>query len=230
MVELPEHSPLGGSGASRWIKCPGSVSNSEGCVDEESEFAALGTAAHALGEHCLTWGTDAWTHMGCPIIGGMLDGSGDNIPEDAILVDKDMADAVQTYLNAVREWHPDRNQSNFFVERGFMCSSIHKFFYGRADAVYIDATFMPGLQLDEETQAECICVQPSELEKLSGYAAPGEDVLATAHEAFRRYANKVADLSSGRFRKYFIGTEDGRNWYNESVRLEVFAYFEVDYI
>ena len=64
MVELPEHSPLGGSGASRWIKCPGSVSNSEGCVDEESEFAKEGTVAHKLEECCLLGNYDAWESMG----------------------------------------------------------------------------------------------------------------------------------------------------------------------
>jgi hypothetical protein len=54
------------------------------------------------------------------------------------IVDKNMADAVQVYLDAVNEWHPDRNQGNTWVERGFHCPSIHPLFYGRSDLVHID--------------------------------------------------------------------------------------------
>lgn len=139
--DLPEHSPLGASGASRWIKCPGSVGLSQGIVEDDSEHASLGTAAHALGEYCLSNKTEAWMHIGCPVLwegGGCLDGSGDNIPEDAICVDKPMADAVQVYVDSVNRWHPDRNQGNSWVERGFHCPTIHPLFYGRSDFVYLD--------------------------------------------------------------------------------------------
>ena len=52
-------------------------------------------------------------------------------------VSKDMADSVQTYLNHVRSY-PDRNQSNWFVERSFHCPDIHPLFYGTADNVFFD--------------------------------------------------------------------------------------------
>ena len=121
-----EHSPLGGSGAPRWMKCPGSVQLGYGIEDKESEFAELGTAAHCLAEICLnTNEKEAWTCIG----GGIGN----------IKIDKDIADAVQVYLNAVRE-HPNRNQYNFHVEYEFYCPSIHKYFWGKADAVYIDET------------------------------------------------------------------------------------------
>ena len=123
--ELPEHSPLGGSSMARVIKCPGSVGLGAGLVDEESEHAALGTAAHAVGEECLKSNNDAWTYIGSQIEGAP--------------VDKPMADAVQVYLDAVRKAHPDRNQGNFFIERPFYCPTIHKLMYGRGDAIYHDA-------------------------------------------------------------------------------------------
>ena len=113
MKNLPEHSPLGASGASRWMKCPGSVSLSEGIEDAESEFASLGSAAHALAEISLRDDEDAWERV------SRTDS------ETGILVDKDMADAVQVYLNAIRSAHPDRNQGNAFIERVFHCPSIH---------------------------------------------------------------------------------------------------------
>ena len=53
-------------------------------------------------------------------------------------VTKEMADAVQVYLDAVRSACPDRNQGNFFIEKEFYCPSIHKFFYGKSDTVFID--------------------------------------------------------------------------------------------
>lgn len=121
---LSAHSPLGASGASRWMKCPASYVYSKGVEDPSSDHARLGTAAHTLGEHCLTKGDDAWM-----LIGQEFDG---------FVVDKPMADAVQVYLDAVRQAHPGRNQSNFFVERRFHCPTIHDLFYGTSDCIYLD--------------------------------------------------------------------------------------------
>lgn len=119
------HSPLGASGAKRWMACPGSVALSEGVYDEESDHAARGTAAHGVAEMCLRHDTDAWTHVG-------------GTTEDGIPIDKAMADAVQQYLDDVRAAHPDRNQGNFFVERRFHCPTIHPSFYGTSDCIYVD--------------------------------------------------------------------------------------------
>lgn len=131
MIEPQGHSPLGASGSHRWMACPGSVSLSEGIHEEESEHAITGTAAHAVAAECLTSGEDAWQWIGS-YYGDESD------PESGIPVDKDMADAVQVYLDAVREAHPDRNQGNFFVERSFHCPSIHDLFYGTTDCAYYD--------------------------------------------------------------------------------------------
>jgi hypothetical protein len=124
---LPAHSPLGASGATRWMNCPGSVSLSAGCEDEESDFAKEGTIAHALAALCLETGDDAWQHVGSNA--SLFEGWD---------VDVEMADAVQIYLNAIRDWHEDRNQGNFWIERQFHCPNLHEYFYGTADAVYLD--------------------------------------------------------------------------------------------
>ncbi len=50
VIPKGEHSPLGPSSSKRWINCPGSVSASVGAPDDESVFAAEGTAAHYLSE------------------------------------------------------------------------------------------------------------------------------------------------------------------------------------
>ncbi len=113
------HSPLGASGAYRWMACPGSVGLSQGIVDPESEHAALGTAAHAVAAQCLLKGLDAWQAMG------------EWVTDDCIVVDKEMADAVQVYLNHARARLPGGGQR--WVERPFHCPSLHRLFYGTSD-------------------------------------------------------------------------------------------------
>ncbi len=128
---MAEHSHLGGSGTYRWIACPGSVALSEGVADAESDYAAEGTAAHALAEHCLRHGQEAWQHIGQAL-------PGNSTWTQRYAVSKDMADAVQVYLDAVRAEHPDRNQGNTWIERAFECPHWHPAMFGRADFVHAD--------------------------------------------------------------------------------------------
>lgn len=116
-----EHSPLGGSGAHRFLACPRSVQLSRGIVESESEHAALGTAAHALGERCIKTGRDPWE-----FIGGKAKG---------IEIDKDMADAVHVYTSFARSARDDANQGNRWVELPFHCPDLHPLYYSTADLV-----------------------------------------------------------------------------------------------
>ena len=135
-IDLAQHSPLGGSGAHRWMLCPNSVRLSYGVDDPESEWAAIGTAAHALGEWCLRWGDDAWNH----IARGPGPGEGFTLPDgDELYLDKPMADAVQVYLDAFRAAHPEFVlDDNGWVELEFHCPGLHKYFWGKSDAGYWD--------------------------------------------------------------------------------------------
>lgn len=135
---LPEHSPLGASGAYRWMPCPGSVGLSHGVEDEESDFAFEGTAAHKVAEHCLTTKEFPWQQIGKFYAGDKLYRTRVNIELHCLEVNKDMADAAQVYLDALDAWHPDRHQGNSWVERAFHCPSIHPLFYGKADFVHLD--------------------------------------------------------------------------------------------
>jgi len=121
--DLPDHSPLGGSGAYRWIPCPGSVQLSYGVQDATSDYAAEGTVAHSLAETCLRYKTDAWEHIGSHF--------GEHV------VTKEMADAVQVYLDAIRSRYTDANQGNSWIEKFFYCPSIHEHFYGKSDFGYL---------------------------------------------------------------------------------------------
>ncbi len=142
MTELLAHSPLGASGAERWMKCPGSIGLSEGVPrdDDDNEFSGPGLAAHAVAAECLTTRSDAWTLIGYRVHDDLLYEPGAEVyPSDAILVDKEMADAVQVYLDAVCQRHPDQNQGNTWIERRFHCPSLHELFYGTADFAHLSA-------------------------------------------------------------------------------------------
>lgn len=135
MSKLPEHSPLGASGAHRWMRCPGSVKMSQGVGDPESDFAAEGTKAHEIGSICLGSGVDAWQLIGTTGIAGV---PGEVM--ETFSCDKDMADAVQVYLDAARsqhdfEWHLGEN---VWIEHFFHCPSIHELFFGRSDLVALE--------------------------------------------------------------------------------------------
>lgn len=135
------HSPLGASGAYRWLECPGSVGFSRGHSDSESEYAAEGTAAHALAARCLTTGKDAWEYVNGWVHKDAVYDPGDavamEVAAEGFRVTTEMANAVQVYLEYIRTTFPDRHQGNFFVERRFHCPTIHKLFYGTTDAAGI---------------------------------------------------------------------------------------------
>lgn len=116
------HSPLGGSATHRYLKCPGSISLADGVEDEESDHAARGTAAHALGELSLLTARDAWTFIGEEISEGFK-------------VDKDMADAVQVYVDFIRKEFGRHlgNTENTLIEHRFHCPSLHPLYYGSLD-------------------------------------------------------------------------------------------------
>ena len=135
MTQPQGHSPLGASGAKRWMACPGSVSLSQGIVDPESDHAAEGTAAHAVADYCHNTGDDAWTMIGYRITpdGKMYPPKAKGYAEanDFVEVTKDMADAVQVYLDWGRTTFPKTERT--LVEHRFHCPSIHELFYGTVD-------------------------------------------------------------------------------------------------
>lgn len=125
------HAVRNASGASRWMNCPGSINMEHGRPNNSSGAARLGTAAHALGEACLLDGSDSWEWLGgyvrldpteyasvyrpaSPVDPDAKDktvlvpvhASGEGLPPSGcedFPIDSDMSDAVQVYLDAVRE-------------------------------------------------------------------------------------------------------------------------------
>jgi hypothetical protein len=126
----PEHSPLGASGAERWMECPGSVAlirELRGVLDsmdmseeDDPDYRREGTAMHHAAEHCLTKHLDTWEIVGQTF-------------HDTV-IDEPMADAIQGYLDRCRALADTAGTT--YVEYG-ISSPIHPLFYGRADFVAV---------------------------------------------------------------------------------------------
>lgn len=80
-----KHSLLGASKAHRWMTCPASVQLEATFPNEESFYAAEGTAAHALAEMCLLAKKPPEQYIGVEVEG--------------FIVDSEMATYVATYVD-----------------------------------------------------------------------------------------------------------------------------------
>lgn len=127
-VDLPAHSKLGASSTHRWFNCPGSVSLIEttevdfGSEDDGgSEHSRRGTLAHDIAALCLVNGDDAWEQI-----------TGDP------LYNREDADAVQEYLDAIRE-EIATLKPIVLIEERFHLADVHKDFFGTTDCTLIGA-------------------------------------------------------------------------------------------
>ena len=117
---LKTHARLSASSAERFINCAGSVSLAELLPpQDESEYAAEGTAAHKLGEACLREQKDAFAYLGRKFYGHV--------------VDTEMAEAVQIYVDYVREM--SEGDCEVKLEHSFTNSVLGPDFGGTTDAV-----------------------------------------------------------------------------------------------
>lgn len=124
------HSRLAPSASHRWIVCPGSIALSAQVPEQpDSEYAAEGTAAHDVASFCLLKEINA---NGC--LGETRNG---------FIVDKEMADAVQVYLDEVRSRLPTKSNlvydtSVLFVETKFDMAWLHPGLGGSTDAYIVN--------------------------------------------------------------------------------------------
>lgn len=119
-MSLPAHSPLGASGAERWLECPGSTRliQSLGLAEsDEPDYRADGTTAHAGAAYCLSTDLDAWE-----IVGKIFEGRPFTV---------EMAEAVQVYLDYCRSFITEDCQ--VFIEYQVYQPDVHKHFFGTVD-------------------------------------------------------------------------------------------------
>lgn len=122
---MKAHSTIGASSAYRWMTCPGSVKLAEGIVPRSSDYALEGTAAHQLAESCLVDEHDPACFLGA----NMVINDHDTIVE--VPVTQDMVDAVQVYVDYIRE----NDTFQTLIEHRFHLASLHPHLFGTADCV-----------------------------------------------------------------------------------------------
>ena len=128
---MTQHSPLGASGAERWMKCPGSVRLLQHLqLDEsdEEDWTKEGTAAHEAAAWCLEHDEDAWERVGQA--------------HNGITMTAELVDPIQTYLDYCRS----KTLQKRFVEYR-VSSPAHPLMFGTLDhgGVGLDAS---GLYVD----------------------------------------------------------------------------------
>ena len=138
------HARLSASTAERWMNCTGSVGLIDSLPERErgggqSEFAALGTAAHHLGGWCLERGIETSYDLLSETI---LIVKGDaywpeNKPEGeiqyAFVIDGDMCEAVDVYLDTVAALRVEFPDEEELIEVQMDMSWLDERFGGTAD-------------------------------------------------------------------------------------------------
>lgn len=152
MAEKPKHSPLGASGAERWMHCPGSNVLLKALrlpPSDEEDYQINGSAAHEAAAACIIGRLDAWEVVGEEFYGKTK-------------VTAEMAEAIQTYLDYVNE----RRRGSWWCE--FKISDdLHPLFYGTVDyAELYDGT----LEVVDFKYGEGIIVEPENNPQLLYYA------------------------------------------------------------
>lgn len=114
------HSPIGGSGAARWMQCPASARMAREFSNVSSEYADEGTEAHELAAMCLK--------AEAVFVGAVS-------PEDINGYDREMVEAVWKYVTYVHNFCEADPDAELLVEETFHREDIHDDYWGTADAV-----------------------------------------------------------------------------------------------
>jgi len=130
----PAHSPLGASGAERWMNCAGSVTLLKTLgedLSDEPDYRREGVAMHEAAAHALEQGDgsmDAWELVGLEF--------------NATVMTPDLADPIQTYLDYCRSLKGHR-----FIEYP-ISSPVHPNFYGTLDFGAVDKDLFSGYTIE----------------------------------------------------------------------------------
>lgn len=90
---MSQHALLSASGSKKWLLCPGSIQMERGFPNTRSDAATYGSQAHHLAEVCLKNDTNTSIFLNKTLQADDL---------DSFVVDVEMVDGVQSYLDYVR--------------------------------------------------------------------------------------------------------------------------------
>src|SRR5690606_12449941 len=107
---MPDHSPLGASGAERWMNCPGSVAllnHLELPPSDDPDIRVEDSATHEAAADILKLNLESWE-----VVGAKYEG---------VEITADMAEAVNTYVEEcrriIRECEADGEHRVFIEEK-----------------------------------------------------------------------------------------------------------------
>ena len=123
---MSDHAVLSPSGAERWMKCPGSVALTRGMPDTDSVWSREGTFAHDYAALLLDSEDNADRVLGATGATG----------SEEFSVDEEMAEALQTYLDVVRELHAEKG-AGLLIEQTVRLEGLTDEVWGTADAIVI---------------------------------------------------------------------------------------------
>lgn len=159
---MTKHALLSPSGFKALMLCPAKPAMERGLPDQSSEYADEGTAAHELAAMALEDGFDATHYLGTVI----------DVAGNEFIVDADMADHVQVYIDLVRDITAD---GDMFIEQSLPIGHItgEEGAEGTGDAVIlrgnelivIDLKFGRGVEVDAEMNPQLMLYGLGALEK-----------------------------------------------------------------
>lgn len=171
------------SAAKRWMSCPGSVRLSDGIADSSSKFAEEGTAAHHLGETCLTHNFDAAQYRGHRIAvkdsqAVFIDpADGGERFSSVWEVGDEMIDAVQVYLDTIRSFVEPGD--DLMVEQRMSLNEVDDY-AGTADAlihkveartlVVADLKYGRGVVVDAEDNPQALSYAAMAVQRFHNHA------------------------------------------------------------
>jgi hypothetical protein len=175
-----QHAILSPSGFKALMLCPAKPAMERGLPDSSSDYADEGTAAHFLGSECLLSGELAAALIGEYVL--VTDDGAElchtvqvaGTPGNLYRVTEEMAEAVQTYIDTVRDYQGD---GELFVEQALPIGHItgEKGAEGTGDAVIvrgdeiivIDLKYGKGVEVDADNNPQLMLYGLGALEKFS---------------------------------------------------------------
>lgn len=201
---IPEgkHSELGPSGAKRWMHCARSVQATRDLPNEQSTFAASGTASHTLSEWCRLQGVKCEEFLGDKVIVG----------EHSFIVDKERCDSVNRFC----EYTYDIGGETFVEE---MVHYDHGF--GTSDHCAVVAEYDPCWDVDVEVchiidfkDGEGVQVGAEWNEQLLHYAIGWWLTYGWLYNV-KRFVLHIVQPRLNHFVKWEISLDDLQTWYQD---------------
>ncbi|TXH46974.1 MAG: DUF2800 domain-containing protein [Desulfurellales bacterium] len=147
---LPAHSPLGASGAERWMNCPGSVAllkHLQLPPSDDPDYRKEGSAAHEAAAEVLLKDLETWEVVGA-------------VYED-VEITADIAEAIFVYVDECRSIMAEAKAEGgrIFIEEKMHHPQVHKMYFGTVDfAAVIPSKRL--LKVRDYKHGEGIVVEP----------------------------------------------------------------------